>query len=130
MVSQNVQTMNYVASIPEHMTVSSYATDRDATLSGQIFRHVIWAIALILMPVFLLVLSNGINVQKEYAMQNLRSEVMTMAKENDVMRLEVSKLDAPVRVQQIAEKELHMSLPLRVIHGEADPAVPAENKGR
>ena len=126
MVSQNIQTMNYVTSIPEHMTVSSsYEVDRDAALSGRIFHQVLWAIALILAPVFLLVLFNGINVQKEYAMQNLRSEVMTMAKENDVMRLE-----APVRIQQIAEKELQMSLPLRVIHGEADPAVPAANKGR
>ena len=131
MVSQNIQTMNYVTSVPEQMTVSSSCeTDRDAALSGRIFHQVICAIALILAPVFLLVLFNGINVQKEYAMQSLRSEVMTMAKENDVMRLEVSKLEAPVRIQHIAEKELHMSLPLRVIHGEADPVVPAANKGR
>ena len=44
-------------------------------------------------------------------MQRIRSEVMTMAKENAVDKLEVSRLEAPVRIQQIAEQKLKMSLP-------------------
>ncbi|MDY4877451.1 MAG: cell division protein FtsL, partial [Dialister sp.] len=85
---------------------------------------------MILFPVMLLVFLSGINIQEEYRMQRIRSEVMTMAKENAVDKLEVSRLEAPVRIQQIAEQKLKMSLPVRVVYGSADPAKPHPNKGR
>lgn len=78
----------------------------------------------------LLVFLSGINIQEEYRMQRIRSEVMTMAKENAVDKLEVSRLEAPVRIQQIAEQKLKMSLPVRAVYGSADPAKPHPKKGR
>lgn len=85
---------------------------------------------MILFPVMLLVFLSGINIQEEYRMQRIRSEVMTMAKENAVDKLEVSRLEAPVRIQQIAEQKLKMSLPVRTVYGSADPAKPHPNKER
>ncbi len=128
MVSQNIQAMNYVTSMSEHAPVATVG--RGAISSSRVFKHVFWTVILILIPVFLMVIFNSINVQKEYTMQGIRSDVMRMAKENDVMRLEVSKLEAPIRIQKIAETQLKMSLPLKAVYGGADPVTPERNKGR
>ncbi len=128
MMSQNVQTMNYAVSMPT-MT-ASHPIERDTISSSKVFYHVFWALFLLLIPVCMEVMCNGINIQKEYDIQTIRRDVMTMQRDNDLLKLQVSKLDAPIRIQQIAEKELKMTLPLRTIYGEADPSIPVKNKGR
>ena len=129
MISQNADAIGYISSIPEREAASPRVL-REGVASGAVFRNVIWVIGMILFPVALAVLLSGANAEEEYRMQGIRHEVMTMAKENAVMKLEVSRLEAPVRVQQIAETKLGMSLPLRAVYGGADPVVPDENRGR
>lgn len=129
MVSQNIQTIQYAESMPEEV-IDSRAFERNQVFANRFFHFCVWVVGLILVPVFLLAVFNGMNVQKEYELQGIRSQVITLSKENDVMKLEVSKLEAPVRIQQIAETQLKMSLPERTIYGEADPVIPDRNKGR
>ncbi len=125
---QDVQVMGYMPSMPE--SVAPQRIEREKSDSSYFFHDVILGMLMILLPVMLLVFLNGINIQEEYRMQRIRSEVMTMAKENAVDKLEVSRLEAPVRIQQIAEQKLKMSLPVRAVYGSADPAKPHPNKGR
>lgn len=125
---QDVQVMGYMPSMPEN--VAPRRIEREKSDSSYFFNDVILGMLMILLPVMLLVFLNGINIQEEYRMQRIRSEVMTMAKENAVDKLEVSRLEAPVRIQQIAEQKLKMSLPVRAVYGSADPAKPHPNKGR
>lgn len=129
MVSQNIQTIQYAESMPEEV-VASRDFERNRVFANRFFHFCVWVVVLILCPVFLLAVLNGMNVQKEYELQGIRSQVIALSKENDVMKLEVSKLEAPVRIQQIAETKLKMSLPERTIYGEADPVIPDRNKGR
>lgn len=126
---QEVQVMDYMPSMPESVAASR-RIERERSDSSYFFHDVILGTLMILFPVMLLVFLNGINIQEEYRMQRIRSEVMTMAKENAVDKLEVSRLEAPVRIQQIAEQKLKMSLPVRAVYGSADPAKPHPNKGR
>lgn len=126
---QEVQVMDYMPSMPESV-VASHRIEREKSDSSYFFHDIILGTLMILFPVMLLVFLSGINIQEEYRMQRIRSEVMTMAKENAVDKLEVSRLEAPVRIQQIAEQKLKMSLPVRAVYGSADPAKPHPNKGR
>lgn len=126
---QEVQVMDYMPSMPESVAASR-RIERERSDSFYFFHDIILGALMILLPVMLLVFLSGINIQEEYRMQRIRSEVMTMAKENAVDKLEVSRLEAPVRIQQIAEQKLKMSLPARAVYGSADPAKPHPNKGR
>ncbi len=129
MISQDAQAMGYISSMPESIGTSRTIL-HERTVPQGYFRDVIIAIVMMLVPVVLTVSLNGINAQEEFSLQGIRREVMTMAKENAVMKLEVSRLEAPVRVQQIAESKLGMSLPLRAVYGGQDPVTPDHNKGR
>lgn len=126
---QEVQVMDYIPSMPESVAAPR-RIERERFDSSYFFHDVILGTLMILFPVMLLVFLSGINIQEEYRMQRIRSEVMTMAKENAVDKLEVSRLEAPVRIQQIAEQRLKMSLPVRAVYGSADPVKPHPNKGR
>ena len=126
---QEVQVIDYMPSMPESVAASRWI-ERERSDSSYFFHDIILGTLMILLPVMLLVFLSGINIQEEYRMQRIRSEVMTMAKENAVDKLEVSRLEAPVRIQQIAEQKLKMSLPVRAVYGSADPAKPHPNKGR
>lgn len=126
---QEVQVMDYMPSMPESVAASR-RIEHEKSDSSYFFHDVILGMLMILLPVMLLVFLNGINIQEEYRMQRIRSEVMTMAKENAVDKLEVSRLEAPVRIQQIAEQKLKMSLPVRAVYGSADPVMPHPNQGR
>ena len=126
---QEVQVMDYMPSMPESVAASR-RIGRERSDSSYFFHDIILGTLMILFPVMLLVFLRGLNIQEEYRMQRIRSEVMTMAKENAVDKLEVSRLEAPVRIQQIAEQKLKMSLPVRAVYGSADPAKPHPNKGR
>ena len=121
---QEVQVMDYMPSMPESVA-APHRIEREKSDSSYFFHDIILG-TLVMLLVFL----SGINIQEEYRMQRIRSEVMTMAKENAVDKLEVSRLEAPVRIQQIAEQKLKMSLPVRAVYGSADPAKPHPNKGR
>ena len=49
-----------------------------------------------------------------------KKQVMEMTKSNAVLKLEVSKLEAPVRIQKIAELNLGMRLPAHALYGHED----------
>ena len=127
MVSQNVQMVNYMSSMSGTVAIPREREESREREEGQsLFNDVILGIALILLPFLVSTLLNSINVQAEYNMQQVRSEVMTLEKENSVLKLEVARLNAPVRIQQLAEKKLGMRLPVRNIYGSSEAAVVAK----
>ena len=126
MISQNVQMMDYMASMPQDIAVPRQR-EREESSSRSLFHNVILGIIMILMPFLASTILNGVNVQKglkgsgrsipEYHMQQVRAEVMNLEKENSVLKLEVSRLNAPVRIQKLAETKLGMRLPVRNVYG-------------
>lgn len=127
MISQNVQMMDYMASMPQDIAVPRQR-EREESSSRSLFHNVILGIIMILMPFLASTILNGVNVQAEYHMQQVRAEVMNLEKENSVLKLEVSRLNAPVRIQKLAEIKLGMRLPVRNVYGgvEAQKAGAAE----
>lgn len=121
MVSQNVQMMDYMASMPQGIAVPR-EREREESSSRSLFHNVILGIIMILMPFLASTVLNGINVQAEYHMQQVRAEVMNLEKENSVLKLEVSRLNAPVRIQKLAETKLGMRLPVRNVYGGVETA--------
>lgn len=116
MISQNVQMMDYMASMPQDIAVPRQR-EREESSSRSLFHNVILGIIMILMPFLASTILNGVNVQAEYHMQQVRAEVMNLEKENSVLKLEVSRLNAPVRIQKLAETKLGMLLPVRNVYG-------------
>lgn len=121
MVSQNVQMMDYVGSMPRGIAIPR-EREREESSHGSLFHNVILGIIMILMPFLVSTILNGINVQAEYHMQQVRAEVMSLEKENSVLKLEVSRLNAPVRIQKLAETKLGMRLPVRNVYGGVETA--------
>ncbi|WP_301872049.1 cell division protein FtsL [uncultured Dialister sp.] len=116
MVSQNVQMMDYMSSMPRGIAIPRERAKEEAS-SGSLIHHVVLGIIMILLPFMAATILHGFNVQAEYNMQQVRAEVMSLEKENSVLKLEVSRLDAPVRIQKIAETKLGMRLPSRNVYG-------------
>lgn len=116
MISQNVQMMDYMASMPQDIAVPRQR-EREESSSRSLFHNVILGIIMILMPFLASTILNGVNVQAEYHMQQVRAEVMNLEKENSVLKLEVSRLNAPVRIQKLAETKLGMRLAVRNVYG-------------
>ncbi len=116
MISQNVQMMDYMASMPQDIAVPRQR-EREESSSRSLFHNVILGIIMILMPFLASTILNGVNVQAEYHMQQVRAEVMNLEKENSVLKLEVSRLNAPVRIQKLAETKLVMRLPVSNVYG-------------
>ena len=75
---QEVQVMDYMPSMPESVAASR-RIERERSDSSYFFHDIILGTLMILFPVMLLVFLSGINIQEEYRMQRIRSEVMTMA---------------------------------------------------
>lgn len=115
MISQNVQMMDYMASMPQDIAVPRQR-EREESSSRSLFHNVILGIIMILMPFLASTILSGVNVQAEYHMQQVRAEVMNLEKENSVLKLEVSRLNAPVRIQKLAETKLGMRLPVRNVY--------------
>ena len=117
MITQTLQSVDYINSMPTDIVISG---KKDYESTRGIFHNVILGILMILMPFMISTFLNCVNVQSEYNMQRIRAEVMTLEKQNVVMKLEVTKLSAPVRIQKIAETKLGMNLPVRNIYGSSD----------
>ncbi len=117
MITQTLQNVNYINSMPADIVISQREENES---SRGIFHNVILGILMILMPFMISTFLNSVNVQSEYNMQRIRSEVMALERQNVVTKLEVTKLGAPVRIQKIAETKLGMNLPVRNIYGSTD----------
>ncbi|MDY6084349.1 MAG: cell division protein FtsL [Dialister sp.] len=119
MISEDVRAINY-------RYINATASDSAA---GQIrvketdFRFIKEIVAFVFVAGVLLGFTyfcRGVNAQEEFAAQNLRAEVMTLDRDNARLRLDVAKLEAPQRIQRIAEKKLGMTVPSGAIYGSRD----------
>lgn len=110
MTSQNVNMMNYIS---ENVAVAG----QSGVIERRNFCQVFISLSLLFIPVLALYFFSGMNAQQEYKMQVLRSEVISIAKENATLQLDVAKLEAPARIQNIAETQLGMQVATRAIYG-------------
>ena len=120
MLYQNAQMVRFGYTAAADYSVSDAgigrSSERDTLFSLQIKRVFYAALMLVVLMLFL----QGINAQEEHVMLESRSAVMEMTKSNAVLKLEVSKLEAPVRIQKIAELNLGMRLPAHALYGHED----------
>lgn len=119
MIPQNGQMVNYLSSMSSGMTIPQ-EIEHKRKLTGGIFHDAVLGISMILLPFLVGTFLNSINVQAEYNIQQIRAEVMEMEKGNSILKLEVARLDAPVRIQKIAETKLGMKFPVRNVYGASD----------
>lgn len=117
MVSQDVA--RYWQTVPNDVIVTE-RIERQSGVAASLIHDVIFGVIIFCVPILLLGILKGIAVQEEYAMQKMRNDVIQLLKENEVTKLEVAKLDAPARIQIIAEKELGMKVPATAIYGSKD----------
>lgn len=110
MTSQNVNMMNYIS---ENVAVAG----QSGVIERRNFCQVFISLSLLFIPVLALYFFSGMNAQQEYKMQVLRSEVISIAKENATLQLDVAKLEAPARIQNIAETQLGMQVTTSAIYG-------------
>lgn len=110
MTSQNVNMMNYIS---ENVAVAA----QSGVIERRNFYQVFISLSLLFIPVLALYFFSGMNAQQEYKMQVLRSEVISIAKENATLQLDVAKLEAPARIQNIAETQLGMQVATSAIYG-------------
>ena len=75
MTSQNVNMMNYIS---ENVAVAG----QSGVIERRNFYQVFISLSLLFIPVLALYFFSGMNAQQEYKMQVLRSEVISIAKEN------------------------------------------------
>ena len=90
------------------------------------FRRVLEFICVIAMLVGSSYLINGLMIQEEYHMAGLRTEIMSLERENDTDRMEVARLEAPARIEEIAEQDLGMVVPGKAVFGSADQTAHAQ----
>lgn len=94
--------------------------ERVRFISGSLGNDLIRGLILFFICVVAVGWFKTINVQKEYAIQELRTEVISLTRENEVSRLEIARLDSPVCIQKIAETKLGMSVPTVAVYGRND----------
>lgn len=116
MTSQNVNMMNYIS---ENVAVAG----QSGVIERRNFCQVFISLSLLFIPVLALYFFSGMNAQQEYKMQVLRSEVISIAKENATLQLDVAKLEAPARIQNIAETQLGMQVATSAIYGRMETEV-------
>ena len=104
MTSQNVNMMNYIS---ENVAVAG----QSGVIERRNFYQVFISLSLLFIPVLALYFFSGMNAQV------LRSEVISIAKENATLQLDVAKLEAPARIQNIAETQLGMQVATSAIYG-------------
>lgn len=109
MTSQNVNMMNYIS---ENVAVAGQSGVIERRNFYQVFISLFYCLFLCWHCIF-----SGMNAQQEYKMQVLRSEVISIAKENATLQLDVAKLEAPARIQNIAETQLGMQVATSAIYG-------------
>ena len=80
MRSQNVNMMNYIS---ENVAVAG----QSGVIERRNFYQVFISLSLLFIPVLALYFFSGMNAQQEYKMQVLRSEVISIAKENATLQL-------------------------------------------
>ncbi len=122
MLSQDAEMLNYTRAVPRAYEMQAERAPRRVTASAP-YSGYVGVLAVLL---FLLGLFYGVNcyaAQQSYEMQVVRTDIISLEKQNEVMRLDVARLESPARIQRIAETELGMMVPQHAIYGSSDAYV-------
>lgn len=77
----------------------------------------VWYVLMVIFFSATAVFLSGLIAQENYEMQILRAQSITLEKQNETARLEISLLEAPQRIQSIAETKLGMVVPHYAVYG-------------
>ncbi len=69
-------------------------------------------------------------VRAGYELVQMKSQSLSLQKENELLRLEIARLKSPQRIQEIATVELGMVVPQHVYYAESFPADGQTNTGK
>lgn len=122
MTSQNINMINYISA-----TQSMEAIKSQKLADGKVLYRILTGLLFVFVPMVVSCLFSGMNAQQEYEMQSLRAEVISIAKENAALQVDVAKLEAPARIQRIAETKLGMQVSTGAIYGRAESKVGPQN---
>ncbi len=118
MLSQNVEMINYM-----NASDSVIVSGRSKTEVSFAVHDFVLYLLVLLVPILVYYVFAAYNVQAEYRMQLVRAEVINLSKENAIRHLEVAKLEAPARIQKIAETELGMRVSTDAVYGSNDTKI-------
>lgn len=119
MLSQNVKMLNYSKSVSTSFDIPARVSASKIKTSIA-FSDIKMLLLILLVPLAVTYCFRLVNDQERYVMRNIRTEVIELAKENSRLKLEVARLEAPTRIQEIAEKNLGMEMPSTAIYGMSD----------
>ena len=128
MVSQDIKMMNYAHTVQE--SYLSQTTDvtagKDVFSLKELLKKLCAPISAAVLLMTIIYGVSGYITQKSYEMQQIRSEIILLEKQNAADHLEVARLESPARIQKIAETELGMTVPKQAIYGSSDMYVNTE----
>lgn len=125
MLSQDAEMLNYTHALPKRYT-PAYEEEVPVARSPAVSTshlEVFIAAGLLAAVLGLFYFLSGYAAQRSYDMQELRTEIIALEKQNAVIRLDVARMESPARIQAIAETELGMQVPRRAIYGSSDAYV-------
>lgn len=125
MLSQDAEMLNYTHALPkryEPAYEAEVSAERRPAVSTS-HLEVFIAVGVLAMVLGVFYFLSGYAAQRSYDMQELRTEIIALEKQNAVIRLDVARMESPARIQSIAETELGMQVPRRAIYGSSDAYV-------
>jgi len=80
-----------------------------------------WLITVLLVATFAIVVTvrSETIVRAGYELVQVKSQALSLEKENELLRIDIAKLRAPQRIEQIATGELGMVMPKHVYYAES-----------
>lgn len=119
MLSQNVKMLNYSKPVSSAFDVPAKVSVGKIKTSIN-FSDIKMLLLILLLPLAVTYCFRLVNDQERYVMRNIRTEVIELTRENAKLKLEVARLEAPTRIQKIAENDLGMEMPSTAIYGMND----------
>lgn len=119
MLSQNVKMLNYSKPVSSAFDVPAKVSVGKIKTSIN-FSDIKMLLLILLLPLAVTYCFRLVNDQERYVMRNIRTEVIELTRENAKLKLEVARLEAPTRIQKIAESDLGMEMPSTAIYGMND----------
>ena len=118
MIAQDPEMLGYSGSLSEPFSFPGKKKKELVHYSSRLklLTSFVLLAGLCVVPLYMM---TGILAEKGYEMQDLRTQVITLEKQNESMRIEIAQLESPKRIQSIAESKLGMYVPKSAVYGSA-----------
>ena len=120
MLARNPEYTGYHVGKPSFAATELRAAESCFTGKGKLIVKLIGLVTLFLLAYVGL---SAIKTAQSYELANAKLQAKQLQQENDNLRIDIARLDAPERIYTMATAQLGMVAPTRVLYGTPDTAV-------